>query len=193
METPGAPTTAPPLSRKDRMLLSLEREGNRRLRSVGTVLYRLTKGRIAPGSRDVLLLTTRGRRSGREHTVLLQAFRDGANLVVVAANSGRPSHPDWFHNLMVAPTARIEIMDRTLWARAEPLSDGEAAAFWPGILRCAPSYSRYRRATGRPIPLVRLVPVEPDEGASPGQRTLSDGLNPDNRQQELFGGRRLVR
>lgn len=162
--------TKPPsanLSRKDRALLLLEREGNRRLRSLGTVLYRLTGGRFAPRDRDVILLTTRGRKSGREHTVLLQVFRDGDGMILVAANSGRASHPDWFLNLKANPTARVEIKDRALLVRAEALSDEEAAAFWPVILRRAPSYSRYRRSTDRAIPLVRLVTIGSGEGILP--------------------------
>jgi F420H(2)-dependent quinone reductase len=153
------------LSRKDRALLLLEREGNRRLRSLGTVLYRLSAGRFTPRHRDVLLLTTRARKSGREHTVLLQSFPDGENMIVVAANSGQASHPDWFYNLKAATTARVEIMERSLLVRAEELSEEEAVAFWPRILRHAPTYGRYRKATARAIPLVRLVPIVLDEGA----------------------------
>ena len=67
-DTRSAPAT---LSCKDEMELFLERDGNKRLRSLGTGLYRLTGGRFTPRNRDVLLLTTRGRKSGREHTVLL--------------------------------------------------------------------------------------------------------------------------
>ena len=81
------------LSGKVRMLLFLEHEGNKRLRSIGTGLYRLTRGRFTPRDRDVVLLTTQGRTSGREHTVLLQSFREGMNMIVVAANSGRPTNP----------------------------------------------------------------------------------------------------
>src|SRR5215211_1177023 len=167
METAGTRSPSANLSRRDRVALFLEYEGNKRLRKLGTVLYRLTGGRFAPRERDVVLLTTRGRKSGREHTVLLQSFQDGANMVIVAANSGRSFHPDWFHNLMATPTAQVEIMDRTLRVRAEELSAEEAEAFWPRILRRAPSYARYRKATGRTIPLVRLVPLGSDEGASP--------------------------
>lgn len=158
----GHPPTK--LSRKDRALLFLEQEGNKRLRGLGTVMYRLTKGRFTPRNRDVLLLTTRGRKTDREHTVLLQAFRDGEDMVLVAANSGRSSHPDWYHNLLAAPTARVEIMDRTMSIHAEELSDAEAEALWPRILRHAPSYARYQEAAGHAIPLVRLVPVEPGQG-----------------------------
>ena len=156
--------TKPPhedLSPKDRALLFLEREGNRRFGSLGTALYRLTGGRIAPRDREVLLLTTLGRRTGRKHTVLLQSFRYNGDMILVAANAGRPTHPDWFHNLMAARTARVEVGERALMVRAEVLSDEEAAVLWPGILRHAPTYARYRRAAGRAIPLVRLVPVGP--------------------------------
>jgi deazaflavin-dependent oxidoreductase (nitroreductase family) len=154
-------TSARNLSRKDRLTLLLEHEGNRRLRGLGTALYRLTGGRIAPRGRVVLLLTTRGRRSGRKHTVLLQGFPDGAGIVVVAANSGRAAHPDWLHNLRASPTARIELLGRAQEVRAEELRADEAAALWPRILRRAPSYGRYLAATDRALPLVRLVPVEP--------------------------------
>jgi deazaflavin-dependent oxidoreductase (nitroreductase family) len=114
-----------------------------------------------------VLLTTRGRKSGREHTVLLQSFPDGPegeNLILVAANSGKPIQPDWFHNLKADPTARIEIAGRTLRVRAEQLPADEAAALWPRILRHAPTYVLYRKATDRVIPLVRLVPTGQCEG-----------------------------
>jgi deazaflavin-dependent oxidoreductase (nitroreductase family) len=147
-------------STRDRVNQYLEYELNKRLRGLGVALYRRTGGRIArlygaPG--EVLLLTTQGRRSGRERTVMLQGFRDGPDLIIVAANSGRPSHPDWYYNLTASPTARVQIMDRVLEVRAEELPDEAAAAVWPRILQVAPSYARYLRATTRRIPLVRLA------------------------------------
>lgn len=148
------------LSLKDRTLRLLEIEGNRRLRRLGTFVYRLTRGRVAPSTRDVLLLTTRGRRSGRDHTILIQGFRDGANLVVAGANGGRSEDPDWFLNLEASPSATVELKGRTFTARAEQLSPEERATFWPRILKRAPSYERYLRTANRIIPLVRLVPLE---------------------------------
>jgi deazaflavin-dependent oxidoreductase (nitroreductase family) len=159
------------LSRTDRALLFLEYEGNKRLRGLGTSLYRLTAGSLAPRNRNVLLLTTRGRKSGKAHTVLLQFFPDGATMIVVATNSGRPTNPDWFYNLAATPMAQVEIKGRTLQVCATQLSDEEARAFWPRILDCAPTYVRYRTATSRDIPLVRLVPVGQSAraGATEGQ------------------------
>jgi deazaflavin-dependent oxidoreductase (nitroreductase family) len=108
---------------------------------------------------DALLLTTRGRRSGRERTVVLQYFRDGDSMVLAAANDGGASHPGWYHNLRSEPAARVEVMGRALAVRAVVLPPDEAAAFWPRILARDPTYERYRRATDRSIPVVRLVPL----------------------------------
>jgi deazaflavin-dependent oxidoreductase (nitroreductase family) len=153
------------LSRTERFMLFLEHEGNKRLRSLGTALYRLTAGRITPRGRDVLLLTTRGRKSGRQHTVMLQGFRDGASVVLAAVNAGRSSNPDWFRNLETTPQATVELKDRCFEVRAERLSADEAAAYWPRILQRAPTYALFLKATNRSIPLMRLIPVTPDEAA----------------------------
>jgi deazaflavin-dependent oxidoreductase (nitroreductase family) len=167
MSTPGTRVPPTSLSRRDRFALFLEHEGNRRLRSLGTALYRLTGGRFTPRSRDILLLTTRGRKSGREHTVMLQGFRDGERLVLAAANAGRPTDPDWFRNLAATPEATVELKGQTFRVRAERLPAEEAEAWWPRILRRAPSYDLFLKASGRGIPLVRLTPIGSGAGAAP--------------------------
>jgi len=160
-------------SLKEKVVLSLNYELDKRLGGLGVGLYRLTGGRIARKV-DVLILTTSGRRSGKTRTVLLQFFRDGANLVIVAANSGRSSHPGWFYNLKATPTVRVQVMDHILQVRAEELSAEETTAFWPRILHVAPTYARYQQATSRPIPLVRLVPVgQAGEQTSPPGEALA--------------------
>jgi deazaflavin-dependent oxidoreductase (nitroreductase family) len=146
------------LSLKDKVVLTLNYELDKRLGSLAVGLYRLTDGRIA-GKVDVLILTTRGRRTGKTRTVLLQFFRDGANMIIVAANSGRSSHPGWFYNLKATPTVRVQVRDRISWVSAEELSTEEATAFWPRVLQVAPTYARYQQAISRSIPLVRLVPA----------------------------------
>jgi deazaflavin-dependent oxidoreductase (nitroreductase family) len=155
-------------SRVERIKTRVEHEVDTRSVRLAAVLLRLTKGRMARlWRRQVLLLTTRGRKSGRERTVPLQFFPDGEDMIVVAANSGLPSPPGWYFNLTANPLARVEVGGRTLRVRAWELSDEEAAAFWPRVLHVAPDYARYPRRTSRRIPMIRLVPVGPDEGASP--------------------------
>lgn len=143
----------------DRIALTVEYYGNKWLRPVGTWLLHRTQGRTVSGEREVVLLTTTGRRSGRAHTVLLQAFPAGEDRVLVAANSGRATDPDWYRNLLATPTARVEARGRSFAVQTEPIPAAEVARLWPDILARAPSYARYRRATRRDIPLVRVRPV----------------------------------
>jgi len=91
--------------------------------------------------------------------VLLQFFPDGQDMIVVAANSGLPTHPDWYFNLKADPHAQVEVEGITVQVRAEELPAEDAAAWWPQVLQIAPDYGRYLRRTGRVIPLVRLTPV----------------------------------
>jgi deazaflavin-dependent oxidoreductase (nitroreductase family) len=140
--------------------LSLHRGLDRWLSPLGVGVYRRTKGGITrPWKVDALLLTTRGRRSGRERTVVLQFFPDGTTMVVAAANDGGASHPGWYFNLVADPSARVEVMGRTIVVRAEELPADEAVEWWQRILRRDPSYERYARATARTIPIVRLIPT----------------------------------
>jgi len=133
----------------------------------GAWLLRRTRGRIVRlWRRRALVLTTRGRHTGRPRTVVVQYFPDGAGMVVVAANSGMPTHPAWYLNLLADPRAVVEVEGRTVPVRAVPMTRDEAAAWWPHVLEVAPDYARYPRRTDRPIPLVRLVPAE-DETRDP--------------------------
>jgi deazaflavin-dependent oxidoreductase (nitroreductase family) len=150
------------LSRSDRLALFIEHQLDTRLEAFGVFLFRLTRGQIArrvraPG--DVLALTTRGRRTGKRRTVLLLGFRDGDDMVIVAANTGEPRHPGWYYNLKANPLARMELNGGALNVRAEELTPEEAAAFWPRIIQQAPTYARYPQRTTRVIPLMRLIPA----------------------------------
>ncbi len=149
------------ISRREQVGLFLHRGLDKWLSPLGVRVYRRTKGGITkPWKVDALLLTTRGRRSGRERTVVLQYFRDGEAMLVAAANDGGASHPGWYFNLVAEHAARVEVMGRTIPVRAEELAPEAAAAGWTRILRRDPSYERYARAAaGRTIPILRLVPV----------------------------------
>jgi deazaflavin-dependent oxidoreductase (nitroreductase family) len=148
------------ISRKEQVGLFIHRGLDRWLSPLGVLVYRRTKGGISrPWKVDALLLTTRGRRSGKFRTVVLQFFPEGDSMLLAAANDGGASHPGWYHNLVANPSARVEVMGRTLAVRAEELSGDEAAAGWQRIVGRDPSYERYARATTRTIPIIRLAPV----------------------------------
>ncbi len=149
------------MNRRERIKTRWEHEADKRLFPLGAWLYRRTNGRIARlWHRRVLILTTRGRRSGLPRSVLLQFFPDGHDMIVVAANSGLPAHPDWYLNLKAHPHAHVEVDGRTMQVLAEQMPAMDAAAFWPRVLEIAPDYARYPRRTARVIPLLRLIPAD---------------------------------
>lgn len=150
-----------PLSRTERVGLFLHRNLDRWLSPVGVWAMRRSRGRITgPFKVNALVLTTHGRRSGRERSVVLQYFPDGRSMVVAAANDGGASHPGWYHNLAAHPDASVEIDGRTLTVRATELAPDEARAWWRRILEISPEYEQYERATSRAFPILRLTPVE---------------------------------
>ena len=157
------------LSPAERIGLFLHRGLDKWLTPLGIWVMRRSNGAItdsriarllgAPREVDVLLLTTRGRRSGRERTVVLQFFPDGDAMVVTAANDGGTAHPGWYFNLQGDPSARVEVRGRTIRVHAEELPAEAAAAWWQRIVSRDPNYERYARATSRPFPILRLVPT----------------------------------
>jgi deazaflavin-dependent oxidoreductase (nitroreductase family) len=136
------------LSRKERLGLYIHRGLDKKLSRLGVWAFRRTRGGIAgPWKVDVLVLTTTGRRSGRERRVLLQFFPEGEAMIVAAANGGDDADPGWYINLKAEPAARVEVMGQTIAVRADGLPDEESAAWWKRIAEGQPAYARYARAT----------------------------------------------
>jgi deazaflavin-dependent oxidoreductase (nitroreductase family) len=123
-------------------------------------LYRLSGGKLAGriGDLEFLLLTTIGRRTGKNRTIPLGWIDHEEGFLIVASNSGGPSNPGWFHNLKGNPEVTVEVMDRVLGATAEVLSGEARTQAWRQVLAAAPLYARYERRTTREIPLILLRP-----------------------------------
>jgi deazaflavin-dependent oxidoreductase (nitroreductase family) len=106
----------------------------------------------------VLLLSTTGRKSGRQRTAPLTYLADGDRYVVVASNGGAPKHPSWFLNLRDQPEARVQVGRERMSVRAEVASDEERARLWPKLVERYSSYDDYQQETSRKIPVVILRP-----------------------------------
>lgn len=125
------------------------------------VIYRWTGGRV--GGRlmnmPVLLLTTRGRKKGRDRTRALTYFPKEGTYVVVASFLGEPRHPDWWLNLRAHPEAWIQVGGRRLEVRAREAQGEERERLWTEIVAAQPDYAEYQKRTSRRIPVVILEPV----------------------------------
>ena len=121
-------------------------------------LYRVSGGRLGAraGGIPMLMLTTRGRRSGAARSVVLAYLPDGDDLVIVASNSGSDHHPAWWLNLRAAPEATVQVGPETRRVRAALATPAERARLWPVLKTTNPFYAGYEQRTRREIPVVIL-------------------------------------
>jgi deazaflavin-dependent oxidoreductase (nitroreductase family) len=104
----------------------------------------------------ILLLTTRGSRSGEPRTTPLIHRTDGERWVVVASKGGAPANPSWFENLQADPDVTIEVGAEQIPARAAIAEGDERARLWALMSEVWPAYDDYQAKTDREIPVVVL-------------------------------------
>lgn len=105
---------------------------------------------------DCLLLTTRGRVTGRPRRTALFYWPDGDRYVVVASNGGVPAYPDWYLNLLADPEVVVQVGTELFVARAEPAGAAERLRLWNIVVAGFPQYVRYAEKAGRDLPAVVL-------------------------------------
>ncbi|WP_369215977.1 nitroreductase/quinone reductase family protein, partial [Streptomyces flavofungini] len=105
---------------------------------------------------ELLLLTTTGAKSGKEHTTPLGFVRDGGLLLVVGSNLGAARHPDWYHNVLARPTVRVELGRGEFQAIAVPAEGERRDRLFERVVAAEPGYADYQARTGRVLPVVAL-------------------------------------
>jgi len=105
----------------------------------------------------ILLLTTRGRKSGEDRTTPLIHRTDGDRWVIVASKGGAPANPGWSENLQADPEATIEVKDERIPVVASVAAGDERARLWESMCEVWPAYSDYQTKTEREIPVVILT------------------------------------
>jgi deazaflavin-dependent oxidoreductase (nitroreductase family) len=141
-------------------------------------LYHRFGDRMRVQGRPVLLLTTRGAKTGKVRQTVLCWFPDpdsdhsegdtddtadgDTSWLVVASAASAAKHPAWYVNLARHPDhAAIEIGGRQVKVEPESLRGAERAAAWRQVVAQAPGYAAYQEKTDREIPIVRLRAVGP--------------------------------
>lgn len=98
-------------------------------------VLRLTRGRVGlwrpkPGRWGALRLTTVGRRTGEERSVVVGYFEDGPDLVTLAMNGWGPGEPAWWLNLQTHPDARVELVDGPRLVTCHAATGEERERLW---------------------------------------------------------------
>jgi deazaflavin-dependent oxidoreductase (nitroreductase family) len=143
---------------------SIRRLGRRAVMKTITELhngfYRASGGRLGGQIKGmpVLLLITKGRKSGKRRTTPLLYLRDGERIVVVGSNGGSTYVPGWWLNLRGDPEAEIELGSAHIRVSARKASPAERARLWPEFTSRFQGYATYASRTTREIPVVILEP-----------------------------------
>ena len=110
---------------------------------------------------ELLLLTTRGARSGEQRVSPLAAITAdggaGRRWAVFAANGGRPTRPGWYYNLAADPVVTVEVGTERFQAVAEDATGTEREELWAAMLERLPSLDDFQATAPGPIPVVVLT------------------------------------
>jgi proline iminopeptidase len=121
--------------------------------------YRETGGEVGHIWRNgakILLLTTKGRKTGESRTSPLIYENDDDRYVIVASKGGAPEHPGWYRNLAKTPDVELQVLDEVFPARARTAEGEERERLWKLVTQQWPAYDDYQQKTDREIPVVVL-------------------------------------
>ncbi len=123
--------------------------------------FRANKGKVGPpfAGAPMVLLTTKGRRTGQPHLTPLVPLEDDGKLYVFGSMGGAPKHPAWFLNLRDNPRVTVEHGTDSFEADARILDCEERDRIYAKQAERMPAFGEYQKKTTRMIPAVELVPA----------------------------------
>jgi F420H(2)-dependent quinone reductase len=114
-----------------------------------------------------LLLTTTGRRSGKDRTTPVYYLRDGNQLVVCNVNPGFERPNPWTLNLIANPIARVQIGSVSGLYQAREASEAEVERYWPQLVQVWPAYQTLYDKSGLRFVFL-LEPISPSHATAQG-------------------------
>ena len=109
--------------------------------------------------KPVVILTTRGAKSGKvRKTPLMRVEHDG-EYAVVASLGGAPKHPVWYYNVVAEPHVELRDGPVVQAMTAREVTGDEKATWWERAVAAWPDYAEYQTKTERQIPVFVLTPT----------------------------------
>lgn len=109
----------------------------------------------------MLLLHTKGVKTGLPRTNPVMYLPDGERFVVFGTKSGAPTDPQWVRNVLADPDPKIEVGTRTIPVRAVQITGPERDELYARQVERRPDFAGYPKKTSRTIPAIALEPREP--------------------------------
>jgi deazaflavin-dependent oxidoreductase (nitroreductase family) len=124
--------------------------------------FRANGGKVGGNfeGKTLLLLHTKGAKSGQERINPVACIKDGDRLAVIASKGGAPTHPDWYYNVIANPLVTVEVGTEKFQARATVSDEPERTRLYNKMVEVMPGFDDYRRKTTRVIPVIVLTRVK---------------------------------
>lgn len=122
----------------------------------------------ARNGRRVVVLTTRGARTGLLRKTPLMRVAHAGTYAAVASMAGADRHPAWYANALAFPQVELRDGDQVFDLVAREVTGAERARWWSRACTVFPSYVGYQSRTRRRIPLLLLEPAAPIRERVPG-------------------------
>ena len=120
--------------------------------------FRANNGAMPNGS-PLLLLTTKGAKTGNVRVNPLAYTRDGDRYVIIASKGGYLTNPDWYHNLVADSEVTVEVDSKRFKARAVVVDGEERDRLFNAQAAVMPNFGEYQTKTTRQIPVIVLEPI----------------------------------
>lgn len=104
----------------------------------------------------IILLTTKGAKSGKLRKTPLMRVEHEGEYAVVASLGGAPNHPVWYHNIVAEPLVELQDGPTKRDYNAREVHGDEKATWWQRAAAVWPDYNEYQKKTDREIPIFVL-------------------------------------
>ena len=105
----------------------------------------------------MILITTKGAKTGQVTTTPLVYSKDGERLVIIASMGGAPKSPAWYHNLVANPEIEVEVGTEKFTVVASEAKGAERDSLFAKQAAVMPVFAEYEKKTTRKIPLMLLT------------------------------------
>ncbi len=105
----------------------------------------------------MILITTKGAKTGQVTTTPLVYSKDGERLVIIASMGGAPKSPAWYHNLVANPEIEVEVGTEKFTVVASEAKGAERDSLFAKQAAVMPAFADYEKKTTRKIPLMLLT------------------------------------
>ena len=117
--------------------------------------FRENGGKVK-GWAPLILLTTKGAKTGQPRIIPLMYVPYGNQILAIASKGGAVNHPEWYHNVLAHPYVTVEVGAEKFETTARILTGTEREQAFEKAVEVFPPYGKYQKKAPREIPVIAL-------------------------------------